>query len=74
MTPTPEQFNAVADWLAECMICGKEHEYHRSHGFGQMTWESPDDGHHYSKRMINPSTIVSSDLVNLLRTAAVSGS
>lgn len=68
MTPTPEQFNAVADWLAECTVCGKEHVYRYEKFF--WTWISPDDGHAYKKRLIGRGTYISSDLVNLLREQA----
>jgi hypothetical protein len=70
MTPTPEQFVAVADWLAECTVCGKEHEYRRRVNDTMWTWESPDDGHPYRKRQIDRSTYVSGDLVALLREQA----
>jgi hypothetical protein len=52
-TPTPAQFLAVADWLDECTVCGKKHEFilkypdnPRSGG----SWASPDDGHSYFRR------------------------
>jgi hypothetical protein len=59
MSPTPKQLNDVADWLDECMKCGKKHAFiwnvpsnPRSGG----TWASPDDGHAYFRRAYSMST------------------
>lgn len=51
MTPAPEQLEVVADWLAECAICGTAHEFRwlsddRRHG---GTWAAVD-GHWYEAR------------------------
>lgn len=68
MTPTPEQLNAVADWLAECTVCGKEHEHRRRDRDTMMTWEALD-GHSYQKRRVGDS-YVSMELITIIRNEA----
>jgi hypothetical protein len=73
MTPTSRQLLAVADWLDECMECGKQHEFilHQPgnpHAGG--TWASPKDGHAYFRRAYMMTSASTASISAALREAA----
>jgi hypothetical protein len=71
-TPTPDALRSVADWLDECEVCGKRHEFIlRQPGNPRAggSWASPDDGHAYFRRSYMMSS-TKNNMPDALRKAA----
>jgi hypothetical protein len=53
MAPTPKALRDVADWLDECTVCEKRHEFILNQPRNPRaggTWASPSGGHAYFRR------------------------
>jgi hypothetical protein len=67
--PTPAQFTAVADWLAQCEKCGNVHAWTPNFpGSTGGTWAA--DGHSYAPRNWD---LRGTQVIGLLRSAALRG-
>ena len=66
-----DALNIAADWLCECMDCGKKHEYRLAYPqytqATQRTWSDPDDKHAYRPRGTHETIERLRDAVAVLR-------
>lgn len=62
-TPTLDELQRVAAWLAQCVTCGREHKSritreHSAPFLQQRSFADPDDGHQYDCRSYTTATAI----------------